>query len=157
MPLGAYIIYIVFSNILSQILSHLDICSYWLWWWLSKLYVWGGCWCKGLRGRWPQLTSCSNFYIIFCGLVDCVSVCFNGVLTEGVKAKAFPVFFTKILHRKKNLCGYSQIWRIFSSCRNSLVKKSGRNLFVPLINSKSKSKHDSKVCHLAKICFKPKF
>jgi len=43
------------------------------------------------------------------------------------------------------------------SCRNSLVRKSGRELFTPLIDSISKSKADKIACHLAKICFETRF
>ena len=42
-------------------------------------------------------------------------------------------------------------------CKNSLVRKSWREFFSPLMCSISKSKHDNNACHLAKICFKTKF
>ena len=41
--------------------------------------------------------------------------------------------------------------------RNSRERKSGKELFSPLINSISKSKLLNKACHLAKICFETKF
>ena len=42
-------------------------------------------------------------------------------------------------------------------CRNSLVKKSGRELSEPFINSISKSKADKIACHQANICLETKF
>jgi len=42
-------------------------------------------------------------------------------------------------------------------CKNSLVKKSGCELFDPLINSISKSNTDKIACHLANIYFETKF
>jgi len=42
-------------------------------------------------------------------------------------------------------------------CRNSLVRKSRRELFFPLINSMSKSKAERIACHLANIYFETRF
>jgi len=52
-------------------------------------------------------------------------------------------------------------WHCFTThddaCKNSLVKKSGRQFFSPFICFISKWKHDNNACHLAKICFETKF
>ena len=41
--------------------------------------------------------------------------------------------------------------------KNSLIRKSGKELFSPLINSISKSNEETIACHLIKICLETKF
>ena len=50
-----------------------------------------------------------------------------------------------------------EIFVLLFPCKNSLVRKSGSELFSPLINLISKSNADKIACHLANICFETRF
>src|ERR1044072_9602174 len=50
-----------------------------------------------------------------------------------------------------------EVFHSFFPYKNSLVRKSGKGLFSPLIWTISNSKHDNNACHLAKICLETRF
>ncbi|KAK2370425.1 hypothetical protein QL285_083476 [Trifolium repens] len=72
----------------------------------------------------------------------------------GLVIPALLYWFSLLTPREE---GHNYLFCSCFPCKNSLVRKSGREFFSPLICSISKSKHDNKACHLAKICLETKF
>ena len=68
----------------------------------------------------------------------------------------FPFILAFVFARTHVVSYRNNILSLFP-CKNSRVRKSGRELFCPLMNSISKSKAYKIACHLAKICFDTKF
>ena len=69
----------------------------------------------------------------------------------------FALVFLVLVLAGTPLCSYTEIFVSLFPCKNSVVRKSGRELSTPLIYSISKSNDDKIACQRANICLETKF